>query len=55
MLTVKLVMTLLYLGDVIPFTAEELAKLNNTINYEIVCDEGERVTRAFVKDGKLIE
>lgn len=33
-------------------TADTLALLNNTINYEIVCAVGKRVPRVFIKDGK---
>lgn len=43
----------LVFGDVFPFTVDELAKINETINYEIVCDVGERVPRAYIKDGKI--
>lgn len=44
----------LIFGENQPFTADRLAKINNTINYEIVCDVGERVPRAFVENGKII-
>lgn len=33
-------------------TADTLALLNNTINYEIVCAVGKRVPRVFIKNGK---
>ena len=46
-------------GDTHPFTVDNIAKINDTINYEIVCDVGERVPRAFIKvekssNGKMI-
>jgi alanine racemase len=34
-------------------TAEELASLLGTINYEIVCMIGKRVPRVYIKDGKV--
>jgi len=34
-------------------TAEELASLLGTINYEIVCLIGKRVPRVYIKDGKV--
>ncbi len=42
-------------GDTHPFTVDDIAKVNETINYEIVCDVGERVPRAFVKDSEIME
>lgn len=42
-------------GDEHPFTVDNIAKTNDTINYEIVCDVGERVPRAFIKDGEIFE
>ncbi len=41
-------------GSEYPSTADEIAKINGTINYEIVCNVGERVPRAFLKNGKII-
>ncbi len=38
-----------------PYTVDEIAKINNTINYEIVCDISKRVPRAYVKEGKIVE
>ncbi len=35
-------------------SADEIAAINNSINYEVVCSVGERVPRFFVKDGELI-
>ena len=35
-------------------TADSIAKINDTINYEIVCAVGERVPRAIIKGGKII-
>lgn len=40
-------------GDA-PFTVDEIARVNQTINYEIICDVGERVPRAFVRNGQII-
>ncbi len=37
-----------------PFTADALARLNDTINYEIVCDVAKRVPRAYVRDSAII-
>lgn len=42
-------------GDGQYSTANEIAKLNGTINYEIVCDVGERVPRAYMRHGDIIE
>ena len=42
-------------GEVYPFIVDEIAKINDTINYEIVCDVGERVSRAFVKNDVIVE
>lgn len=42
-------------GDCYPYTVDEIAKINDTINYEIVCDVGERVPRAFIKDEIVVE
>ncbi len=36
-------------------TAEELAALSNTINYEIVCNVGKRVPRVYIRSGKVIK
>lgn len=44
----------LIFGDTFPFTVDELAKINDTINYEIVCDVGERVPRAYINEGAII-
>lgn len=35
-------------------SAEELASIAGTINYEIVCDVGKRVPRVYVKNGEII-
>lgn len=35
-------------------SAEELAKIAGTINYEIVCNVGKRVPRVYVKNGEII-
>lgn len=34
-------------------TAEEIAKLDGTISYEILCDIGRRVPRVYLKSGKV--
>ncbi len=34
-------------------SADNIARRNRTINYEIVCAVGERVPRAFIEDGKI--
>ena len=36
-------------------SADTIARRNGTINYEIICAIGERVPRAFISDGKIIE
>ncbi len=41
--------------DHAPTTVEELARQNQTINYEIVCNIGERVPRAFLRNGTIVE
>ncbi len=35
-------------------SAEELADIAGTINYEIVCNVGKRVPRVYVKNGEII-
>lgn len=35
-------------------SAEELASISNTINYEIVCNVGKRVPRVYIKNGEII-
>ena len=39
----------------ISISAEDLANLQNTINYEIVCTIGKRIPRVFTKNGKIIK
>lgn len=36
-------------------SADQIADVNNSINYEVVCSVGERVPRIFVKDGELVD
>lgn len=36
-------------------SAEELAKLESTINYEVVCNVGKRVPRVYIKNGEVIK
>ena len=42
-------------GESAPNSAYELAAANETINYEIVCGIGERVPRAYVRNGRIID
>ena len=35
-------------------SAEELAEIAGTINYEIVCNVGKRVPRVYIKNGEII-
>lgn len=35
-------------------SAEELAGISNTINYEVVCNVGKRVPRVYIKNGEII-
>ena len=35
-------------------SVDELAKLNETINYEMICIVGKRVPRVFLEDGKPV-
>ena len=39
-------------GDI---TSEELANLQNTINYEIVCNIGKRVPRVYIKNNEFLK
>lgn len=39
----------------ISVTAEYLANLQNTINYEVVCTIGKRIPRVFTKNGEIIK
>ena len=34
-------------------TADDIAKIADTINYDIVCGIGMRVTRVYIRDGKI--
>lgn len=36
-------------------SADEIARINGTINYEVVCAVGTRVPRIFVKDNKIVD
>lgn len=36
-------------------TAEDLAGLSSTINYEIVCNVGKRVPRVYIRNGKVLK
>ena len=38
-----------------PYTANDLARANGTIAYEILCSVGKRVPRAFIKDGHIVD
>ena len=35
-------------------STEQIAKINQTINYEVVCAVGERVPRVYLKGGKVV-
>lgn len=36
-------------------STEQIAKINQTINYEVVCAVGERVPRVYIKEGKVVD
>ncbi len=36
-------------------TIDEIAKLQNTINYEVVCNIGKRVPRVYMKNGEVLK
>ena len=36
-------------------SAEELAEISHTINYEIVCNVGKRVPRVYIRNGKVLK
>ena len=42
-------------GSVPALTADQMAAINSTINYEIVCAVGERVPRLYVEDGQIVD
>lgn len=47
-------------GDIVTLmgegiTAEELASLQNTINYEVVCNIGKRVPRVYIKNNEFLK
>jgi alanine racemase len=35
-------------------TADDVARIGGTINYEVVCDVGERVPRFYLRNGKIV-
>lgn len=41
--------------DGLSICAEDLANLQNTINYEVVCTIGKRIPRVFTKNGEIIK
>ncbi len=45
---------ILIFGDDNLCSADEIAKINSSINYEVVCSVGERVPRIFVENNKVI-
>jgi len=45
----------LFGGENASVSADTLAKINGTINYEIVCAVGERVPRVFKENGKIVD
>lgn len=47
--------TLIGEADGLKFTADDIAELLGTINYEVVCMINKRVPRVFVKDGKIVK
>lgn len=42
-------------GTVKGNTVDDIASVNGTINYEILCSVGERVPKAYIKDGKIVK
>lgn len=42
-------------GTAPALTAQELAALNDTIGYEVVCGVGERVPRLYTRDGQVVD
>jgi alanine racemase len=47
--------TLIGETDGLKFTADDIAELLGTINYEVVCMINKRVPRVFIKDGKIVK
>jgi alanine racemase len=41
--------------DGLKFTADDIAELLGTINYEVICMINKRVPRVFIKDGKIVK
>ena len=39
----------------IKITADDLAKLQNTISYEVFCSIGKRVPRVYIKNGEILK
>jgi len=46
--------TIMGVDGAVSVTAGDIAKQNNTINYEVLCAVGERVPRFYVKDGEIV-
>lgn len=46
---------ILVFGDTPPFTADRVAALGRTVNYEVICDVGKRVPRVFLQNGEIVE
>ena len=44
----------LIFGDDEMCSADEIAGINNTINYEVICAVGARVPRIFIKNGREV-
>lgn len=44
----------LIFGDDDKCSVDEIARINNTINYEVVCAVGERVPRIFIRDNVVV-
>ncbi len=41
-------------GD-LKFNADDMAKILNTINYEVLCMIKDRVPRVYIKDNKIVD
>jgi len=41
-------------GDKPETSIDRIAKINNTINYEVICGLGERVPRVYMEDGNIV-
>lgn len=41
-------------GSQVGTTVDDIAAINGTINYEVICEVGERVPRAIIRSGRII-